>query len=79
MKILRLCTGFNWMCILEWVEKFVGGVVHMEIYLVHAEIWWWVVIWEFSVLIWSKSFTFKLKFCFGPSRTIYRVYGSRWL
>ena len=24
--------------------------------------WWWVVvIWEFSVLLWSKPFTFKLK------------------
>ena len=28
----------------------------------YAMIWWVVVIWEFSVMLWSKPFTFELKF-----------------
>ena len=40
--------NFVLLAILEQVDKIVGG--------------WVVVICEFSVLLWSKPFTFKLKF-----------------
>ena len=50
----------------ELLEKFVGV----------GGGWRWVVvvvaIWELSVLLWSKPFTFKLKF--GPNRTIRMVH-----
>ena len=47
------------MCILELVEKFVGG--------------WVVVISDFSVLLWSKPFSLSLSFGLGPSRTKIKV------
>ena len=59
LLILRLCTALPLKCILEMVEKIVvcGG-------------WWLVVVvkYDFSVLLRSKYFSFKLKFGLGQSK-----------